>query len=165
MKKLDKKSIIMMTRLAIYDKHQGEADRKITDHFRHDYIYRKNILSRLGAFIGGTLVIILIGLNKIYTGEMNVFELDYNDLVVSVVVFFAVLFLIVTLISSVVAAMEYNKAQTRINKYYELLRRLDISRERNKRQQQKLEKSLPSDRKEENAYLYYDFTSSPRDSY
>ncbi len=154
--KFDKRSIALMTKLAIYDKHKGNSDRKITGFYRHDYVYRKNIISRLGAFFGGLFVLGLYLLNLIFTTEQNIFEFDLERIAVNIAIYFGVIFVISTIISSVVATAEYNRAQNRQRKYFEMLKRLEILRERFRNEQNL------SEQKEEETDLYY---SSPNKRY
>ena len=48
----DLKKIRTMVHLAIYDKHYGQKDRRIVSHYRHGYVFKKNMGMRAGVIIG-----------------------------------------------------------------------------------------------------------------
>ena len=52
----DLRKIRLMVSLAIYDKHYGEKDRKITSKYRRDYVYFKNLSMRLGVVAGFAVI-------------------------------------------------------------------------------------------------------------
>ena len=62
-----------MTKLALYDKNEGPADRFANEFFRHDFIYRKNIGTRLGVGIAGVIMVAFYWLRVIFIDTDDIF--------------------------------------------------------------------------------------------
>lgn len=135
-----------MTRLAVQDKNYGEKDRKINGYFKHDYVYKKNVWTRISAAVGCVIILALYWLYKILIDGIDVFTLNFNrELTWSliIVVFFM---LVYTLIGTIIASAEYTASEKRLKRYFNLIRRLD-----------KLCEAAPPDA-EEDSNLYYGST-------
>ena len=117
---IDKDKIKIMTRMAVYDERHGEADRRINEYFRHDYVYRKNSWTRFYVFLGGCMLLSLYWLQKWAEEGIDIFTLDYKRELLDAGVFLGILMLIYTLISSQLGLLEYNRAQKRLEKYFAL---------------------------------------------
>jgi len=121
----EKGKLIAMSRLAVYEKKHGRADRRVTSFFRTDYIYRKNFMSRLCAFFGCVILLVFYFLNKIAVDQADLTTLDYRQLAFRAVVFVIVVMFAYTLITSIKSMREYDAASARQNKYYARLNRLN----------------------------------------
>lgn len=124
---IDKDRIILMSKLALYEKRYVKEDRRITSYYREDYIYSKNFVTRLCVTI---CIIIFAGvnvLNKINNGE-NI-PLDFHELFTSYIVPYSILLavslFIYTLISTVIYGKKYDLSHRRIQYYKDQLKKLD----------------------------------------
>ncbi len=121
----DPQKIVIMTKLAIYDKYYGSKDRKFDDYFRHDYAYRKNMWTRFFILISSAAVLLLYLVNKIMVDEADIFSIDYKALIGSSASYVFLILIAYTVITSFKAVYDYNSAQKRLDKYYELINMLE----------------------------------------
>lgn len=121
----DKKKIIIMTKLAVYDKNFSEEDMRNDRYFRHDYIYKKNMRNRIFVFIGCIIVILLNMLHRIIYGSLDIYALNYTVELTKIVLFFAVMLIAYTVIGTIIFTADFHKSQKRLEKYFKLLDKLD----------------------------------------
>jgi hypothetical protein len=114
-----------MTKLAIYDKKYGESDRKHNSFFRNEYVYWKNFWARVYAFFGSLILVSLYVLNELTVKKVDVFELDYKQEGINILVFIMVVLAVVTVLSGIKATWEYSKIQERIKRRLSLTKKLD----------------------------------------
>ena len=117
--------IITMTKLALYDKHEGANDRDANDYFRHDYIYRKNLGTRIAVGVGGLLLLAINWLRVIFVDGVDVFELEIQTHVTEAILFIIALVAVYSLIGTIQGTREYYLVQKRLNRYLGLLRFLE----------------------------------------
>ncbi len=125
-----------MSKLALYDKREGEADRYVNNHFRHDYIYRKNLGTRLSVGIGSAFIVIIYWLQVIVTQGLDVLTSDLQGNITDAVMFVLAVLAVYTVIGTIQGTRQYYLAQKRLQRYYGLLRILDRIEERAARRQQ-----------------------------
>ncbi len=125
---IDKNRIILMSKLALYEKRHMKEDKKRTSYFREDYIYSKNFMTRICVTICIFMFAGVNVLNKINNGE-NIPLLDYYELFNSYIVPYSSLLVvslfIYTLVSTVIYGRKYDLSQKRIQFYKEQLKKLD----------------------------------------
>jgi hypothetical protein len=151
---INEKKIIIMTKLAVYDKHYGELDKRNNELFRHDYIYRKNMWTRLCAFLGAVIILLIFWLNELLVKKVELLTIDYFKAGKQAAVFILAVMAVYTLIGTVVSARQYAKGQNRLRNYVRLLALLDHMR------------TTTQDILEEESGLYYegDIASKRSDS-
>ena len=127
---INPQKIITMTRLALYDKHDGTTDREANDFFRHDYIYKKNLSTRLAVGFGG-LIIVLFNLLSDFVGEDNfdIFELDLREHLLDSGLLLIAIIAVYSLIGTIQGTREYYLVQKRLGKYMGMLHYLENSDE------------------------------------
>lgn len=121
---LDPAKIRLMTKLAIYEKQEGETDVAIGKYYRADYV-RMNILKTILAVTFGYLLLIL--LLVIYHSEFlldNALVLNYKLIGKQILGYY--LFLLVTYIGAVGVGytIRYARSHERLAKYYKMLGKL-----------------------------------------
>ena len=121
----DKRKIIIMTKLAIYDKHYGEKDRKTNEYYQHDYVFRKNSLTRFYTFIGSIFILFFQWTYRFATEEIDIFELDYSVILREAAIFVVIVAVLYTAIGSISAIAEYRRSQRRLKKYLSLIKHLE----------------------------------------
>lgn len=126
-----KSEIILMTKLAIYDKSHGKKDRVCNDYFKGDYVYKKNMWTRFYTAIGTLILIIFIFLHRIAVYEIDIFTLDFKTEISKYAVYFLTVLIAYTIIGSFLSAREYNKSRLRFKKYLLVLSKLDGSAKKN----------------------------------
>ena len=122
---INEEKVIIMTRLAMYDKKYGEADKGANSFFRHDYVYWKNFWNRFYALIGCFIIIAIYAFNKIVVNAVDLFEIDYRAEGIRALVFIAAVMLICSTISSIKSTREYSAVQKRLEVQLELTEKLE----------------------------------------
>ena len=122
---VSKQKIIVMTRLALYDKHDGLSDRVANDYFRHDYIYKKNLGTRIAVGLGSALILGLYWLRVIVIDEVDIFELNIEQLLTDSIIFVMAVLAVYSLIGTIQGTREYYLVQKRLDKYQQYTRYLE----------------------------------------
>ena len=126
---IDKEKIVLLTRLAIYDKHMSESDKKVNQYFLHDYIYSRNIRTRFFAFIGSLIVILFMVMHRVFIEEVDIFALDYRKEITEIVIFIVIVLVLYTVIGGLQAAVAYKTSQKRIKAYLEVLKKAGMEKQ------------------------------------
>ena len=122
--------IITMTRLALYDKHEGVADRAANDYFRHDYIYRNNLGTRLAVGLGSIIILVIYWLQAFLLNEMDLFELNFQQYATDSLMFIVAVLAVYSLIGTIQGTRQYYLIQKRLAQYQALVRQLERLEER-----------------------------------
>ncbi|MGE4214648.1 MAG: hypothetical protein AB7E42_07735 [Anaerotignaceae bacterium] len=121
----DLKKIRIMTNLAIYDKHHGEEDRKITSHYRRDYVYKKNLGIRIGVILGSAVLAMLYYGYKLFVAETDIFVTFSKGEAIKIGIAVVILLVVYTIIGTVVNRARYSLAEERCLKYEKMLSKLN----------------------------------------
>jgi len=125
---VNKNKIVTMTNLALYDKHEGDSDREANKYFRHDYIYRKNLGTRLSVGLGGLIILAIYWFRVVFIDGVDVFELYMRTHVINAIIFLVVLMVIYSVVGTIQGTREYYLIQKRLERYQAMmgyLERLD----------------------------------------
>ena len=118
-----------MTKLAIYDQQYGPRDKKDNEYYRHDYIYRKNMWTRLCAAIGAVIILVVYWAYQIFALNVNFLDIDYQKAGINAAVFILAVMAAYTLAGTVRETARYAKGQRRLKNYMRMLYMLDRVRE------------------------------------
>ena len=124
-KSLIKAKIITMTKLALYDKHEGTQDRAGSEYFRHDYIYKKNLGTRIAVGIAGVLLLALYWGRVILIDWADILQIDIRQYLTDSVLFLVALLVLYSLFGTVQGTREYYLMQKRLDQYNGLMKRLE----------------------------------------
>jgi len=130
---VNQQKIVTMTKLALYDKHDGMADRVANDYFRHDYIYKKNLGTRLAVGFGSVLILAIYWLRNLLIEEVDVFELNVEQHLTESILFILAVLAAYSLIGTIQGTREYYMIQRRLQQYQMYLRHLERAEERGRR--------------------------------
>ena len=122
---VNKSKIILMTKLAIYDKRHGEADRDVFSFFRRDYIYRKNMWTRLCVFCCSMLLLGIYWLQQIFVEGIDIQQINIEQSVRDSVLFLGAVLAFYTLVGTIQGTRQYYLVQKRMNQYTAMLHRLE----------------------------------------
>jgi len=128
------KNIRTMTKLASYDKKYGKNDREITSHYRHSYVYRKNLNVRIGLLLAMAIMIAIKYLYNMMLHEDTFFSMFSLQYIASDAIKIIAVLVIYTIVCSIKFGKEYDDAQDRLEEYEEHLEnfcRNEASAERN----------------------------------
>jgi hypothetical protein len=138
----NRQKIIAMTKMAVYDKNDGSADRHTNEFFRHDYIYRKNMWTRLCAGIGGAILLALYWLRLVFIDKVDLLETNLQQQINDSVLFMLALLAVYSLIGTIQGTRQYYLMQKRLERYNALIAYLEHINERAaKRQREAAERS------------------------
>jgi len=137
----NQQKIITMTKLALYDKHEGTADRAANDYFRHDYIYRKNLGTRLSVGFGGMIILAFYWLRVVFIEGVDVFELYIQHHLFQSIVFILALMAVYSLIGTIQGTREYYLVQKRLERYQGMMLFLERVDERGRIRMEEKSKS------------------------
>lgn len=130
---VDENRVILMTRLASYESHEGRKYLSVGKYFRGDYIS----LQLLKSFICGTLAFCIVaGLAVLYDVEKfmkNFYQtMDMIELVKKVGIIYLIVIGSYMLITYVIATYQYNRSRQSLKTYYGNLKKLSKYYDRKK---------------------------------
>ncbi len=123
----DLKRIKTMVSLAVYDKHYGDKDRKITSKYRRDYVYLRGLSMRIGVAIGFFIVCGMYYLYELIVKNADVFEMINKSTIIEIGAALLIVLILYTVVCSFTYKREYEQAQRRLDIYEERLKRLNVS--------------------------------------
>lgn len=129
---LNEERIILMTKMASYEEHEGKKNVAIGNYFRSDYIgfqVLKSIISATFAFL------IVFGMFVFYDFEMfmqDIYKMDLLAFAKNVLIAYAVTAGGYAVLTYVVCLNRYNKAKKSLKCYYNNLKKLSGIYERNR---------------------------------
>lgn len=80
----DLKRIKTMVSLAIYDKHYGEKDRKITSKYRRDYVYLRGLSMRIGVAMGFFIICGMYYLYELVIKNADIFDMISKNTIIEI---------------------------------------------------------------------------------
>jgi len=122
---MNEERIIIMSKLAVYDKNFGESDRLVNKFFRTDYVYRKNMWTRFYVFVGCLLLVCVYALRVFIVDSYDIFNFDYRGELIRIGILTLVMLAVYTLISTKIYVSEFNRAQRRFGNYIKLIKLLN----------------------------------------
>lgn len=123
---VDQNKIILMSKMARYEKRYMKKDIRITDYYVEDYVALNNFITRLGISLI-TVFFISLGAFKVLLEEIvfpTSIEQFLNVYIKGYIGPWLIWIVIYTLISSFVFGARHRMASKRMNEYKELIREL-----------------------------------------
>ena len=117
--------IIAMTKLSLYDKDHGTADRHILRFYRQDYIYRRNMWTRVYIIIALLVWYLLYWFNQIAVKGVDILGLDYKAELIKIGWQALGILVLFSLIGGIQASREYARAKKRHDEYLKGLTNAD----------------------------------------
>jgi len=121
----NKEKIIIMSKMAVYDKRDFAKDSQANHYFRHDYIYKRNMQMRFGLGIGCLILILFYVFYLFAVDGADVFALDYQFEALRMLSLVLVIMIGYSFIGTIIYTREFVIAQRRIGKYFALMERLN----------------------------------------
>jgi hypothetical protein len=120
-----KQKIIAMTKMAQYDKNEGPADRVVNDYYRHDYVYKKNLGTRLCVGIASLAFVALYWLKLLFIDGIDIFEADLPKILTDSGKFVVVILAFYSVAGTIQGTRQYYLMQKRLEKYTSLTEQLE----------------------------------------
>lgn len=122
---MDRRRIIIMSKLAVYDKNYGEKDKQVNKYFRTDYVCHKNMQTRFYVALGCLIIGAIYGVRFFLLEGNSPFVFDYQAELINLAIFTIIMMAVYTAISTKIYLSEFNRSQYRLNNYLELIKHLD----------------------------------------
>lgn len=133
---IDLKKVRLMTRLAMYEKHEGQEDIQIGKYYKADYV-RMNILKTiLAVTIGSFLVLLMVIVYHLEFLLNQAMVLNYSLLFKWVLGYYLVILVIEVGITSIGYHIKYISSRGRLSGYYKRLGQLKKLEEEELRQRE-----------------------------
>ena len=123
---LNEEKVILMTKLASYEKREGKANMSVSSYFRGEYIslhlLKAVIVSTISYFIG-------FGLYLLYYMEdllENMYEIDFMLLAKNAISIYVVVVVVYCCLSYIVYTYRFVKAKKGVRRYYHNLKKLSV---------------------------------------
>lgn len=113
----NKNKIIIMSKLAIYEKNYGKQDKKIIMYYKNDYIYLNNFKTRIFCSFACLILIGLYISHKILFDNIDIYNFDIFKTVKNSILFIIIMLIIYTIIETIQSTKKYNKAKKRHTTY------------------------------------------------
>lgn len=121
---IKKERVILMTKLASYEEHEGRQANKISKYFRGDYIS----VHLLKSWVCVTIVYaLLVGLGILYDLESfmeNLYEMDYLAFAGDIIKRYIIMTVIYLVAVYIAYAYRYRKARKSLKRYSQNLKKL-----------------------------------------
>ncbi len=122
---INEERIILMTKLAAYEKGEGKQSMTIAKYFRGDYIS----LHLLRTVLCGTLAFVLgIGIYLLYFYEdlmETLYSIDFAVTARTVIGYYVIFLVVYGLLTYIVCTLRFLKAKKSIRRYYHNLKKLN----------------------------------------
>ena len=122
---IDKDKIVLMTRMAVYDKRHGTADRVAFSYFRRDYIYRKNMWTRLCVMLGAALLLMLYWIYQVFVYGVDMQGIDVQQSAIDSVLFLLAIMAFYTFVGTIQATHQYHMVKKRMERYTAMVQKLE----------------------------------------
>lgn len=122
---INKERIVLMTKLAVYEKGEGKKNMAVGKYFMSDYIslhILRTVLSGTFAFLIAVCVYFLYYYEDLLA---NLYNIDFALLARNVVTYYVVFLVAYGAVTYVVFALRFLKAKKGIKKYYQNLKKLN----------------------------------------
>lgn len=129
---LNEERIILMTKLASYESGEGKKNAAIGSYFRSDYIGMQVVKSVIYATIA---FFIMFGLYILYDFEVfmaEIYKMDLFEFAKGVLKFYGIIVAGFAVVTYIVYAYRYSKAQKSLKNYYNNLKKLASMYDKNK---------------------------------
>ncbi len=126
---MNTRKIVLMSQLAIYEKKYGKGDFEKSNYYKEDYIYLKNMWTRVFAMLGGIILITIFCLLMLGTVGLDKtinYILDNHKLFAY---FIVAIFIFYTVLGRIIYSKEYVRSQKRLESYARLLNKISESDE------------------------------------
>ncbi len=121
---INEQRLILMTRLASYEKGEGKKNVKIGNYFRSDYIAIQILKAVISATLAFGIVFALYILYDFETFMLDLYKIDLFAFVTNVVIYYAVFVLGYGILTYIVCTWRYAKAKKSLKVYYHNLKKL-----------------------------------------
>ena len=125
MPKYEREKIIIMSKLAIYDKVGFEKDAKSNNYFQHDYVYKQNMIMRFFLFFGCLILITFYVMDMFLNDELDILTADFMPYAITFLGFIVVVMVFYSIIGTIIYTRKFNRSRRKVEEYFALMDRLN----------------------------------------
>ena len=166
----DKEKIIIMSKMAIYDKRDFDRDSRAGQYFRHDFIYKRNMRMRFFLGIGCAILLLFYILYLLAIEGADIFAMDFQAEAIRLLFYTLIIMTAFSFIGTIIYTREFLISERRINAYFKLMRKLDPdaiqdeepepvktrqNRQKIRKRKPKVEEIVESDYEDDEPYTHY----------
>ena len=118
------RKVRLMTKLAIYEKTEGEEDIKLGKYFRRDYVRLKVLHNIVAVTIGYLMVLAMVIAYQMEYLIKEAVNLDYIGIGKTILGIYIIVVTIYTMAAMVGYSIYYDYSRKKLAKYFRMLRRL-----------------------------------------
>lgn len=122
---LNEERVILMTKMASYEEHEGRENMKIGNYFRSDYIAVQVLKSILCATIAFGLIFALFIFYDFEVFMQDVYQMDLVGFAKKILMYYGITVAVYSAASYVICAHRYAKARKSLKLYYQNLKKLN----------------------------------------
>ena len=129
---LNEERVILMTKMASYEEHEGKENMKIGKYFRGDYIAVQVLKSILSATVAFALI---LGLYVLYDFEVfmsDIYKMDLFIFAKNVLMIYFAVVAVYAVLTYVIYTYRYSRAKKSLKNYYGNLKKLSALYEKKK---------------------------------
>ena len=131
---ISEQRVILMSRLAMHEKKEGEENKAIGTYFRSDYISLRLVGSVIASALSFALCFVLYVLYDSEEFIDSIYRSDVAGVVQKILLYFAIFVVSYSVITYIYFAVRYRKARNRLKVYFNNLRRLQILYQRERKE-------------------------------
>ena len=122
---LNEERVILMTKLASYEEHEGKENMKIGKYFRSDYIAVQVLKSVIYATIAFALIMALFVFYDFEVFMQEIYKMDLIEFAKKILMYYGIVIVGYGAISYGICAYRYSKARKSLKRYYQNLKKLN----------------------------------------
>lgn len=130
---LNEERIILMTKMASYEEHEGKQNMAIGNYFRSDYISLQIMKTVISATLTFAIVLGIVGFYHFETVMKEIYQVDLLEAGRRLLLAYVIFTGIYTFICYLVYSYRYNRAKKSLKKYYSHLQELSELYEEDRR--------------------------------
>lgn len=122
---LNEERVILMTKMASYEEHEGRKSMKIGKYFRSDYIALQILKSIFCATVAFAFIFALLVFYDFEMFMQDIYNMDLVGFARTVLMYYGIVVVVYGVVSYLVCAYRYSKARKSLKLYQQNLKRLN----------------------------------------
>lgn len=122
---LNEERVILMTKMASYEEHEGKESMKIGKYFRGDYIAVQVLKSIFSATVAFALIFALYVLYDFEVFMQNLYKIDLVSFAKTLLTYYGIVVVVYGALSYGIYAYRYSKARKSLKLYHQNLKKLN----------------------------------------
>lgn len=122
---LSEERVILMTKMASYEEHEGKENMKIGNYFRSDYIAVQVLKSIFCATLSFALIFAMYIFYDFEVLMQDIYKMDLVSFAKNVLMYYGITVVVYGVISYFICAYRYSKAKKSLKLYYQNLKKLN----------------------------------------